>query len=161
MKTRFICKRSRLCLCMCECVCVRCTYFSFVEWETVRFFRYIMYVSSEIDELTLERLVWLNVWVVSSARICSCCFFENLYHIGITFYTFLSFPFLSLERAINVFVCLPSAKFYTTTSLSILYRFSLKRAENEIKSRREQITVSHTAWFLVSLFTSATTYIYR
>lgn len=79
---------------------------------------YNVYVSSEISELTLERLVWLNVWVVSSAPVV----FKSISYRNYVLYTFLPFPFLSALNVVvffafffssNIRVLALSAKFYT------------------------------------------------
>lgn len=104
----YVCVCMLLCVCFLNvsvavsvCVCVYVCVMHILDSEIRRFFsRYIMYVSSEIGELTLERLAWLNVWVVSSLVAYLLLLFSNLYHIGITYiHTFiLSFPF---SRALN------------------------------------------------------------
>lgn len=97
----------RVCMCTfacsCACLCMRVSTMHILDSEIQRFFpRYIMYVSSEIGELTLERLAWLNVWVVSSLSVFApVVFCRNLYHIGITYiYTHLFYRFL-FSRALN------------------------------------------------------------
>lgn len=117
------------CACFFECVRVRVCVMHILDSEIRRFFsRYIMYVSSEIGELTLERLAWLNVWVVSSLVAYLLLLFSNLYHIGITYiHTFiLSFPF---SRALNgsflvlvgvVFFCCSASSAATAVNSTLL-----------------------------------------